>query len=38
MLRPALNGGKTCPDLLQVGKGKNVTSTIQNEILSTYLF
>jgi hypothetical protein len=21
MLRPALNGGKTCPDLLQVGKG-----------------
>jgi hypothetical protein len=22
MLRPALNGGKECPDILQVGKGK----------------
>ena len=21
MLRPALNGGRTCPDLLQIGKG-----------------
>ena len=22
MVRPALNGGKECPDLLQLGKGK----------------
>ena len=23
MLRPALNGGKECADLIQLGKGKN---------------
>ena len=24
MERPALNGGKECPDLIQLGKGKNI--------------
>jgi hypothetical protein len=23
MTRPALNGGKECPDLIQLGKGNN---------------
>jgi hypothetical protein len=30
MLRPALNGGKSCPDLLQVGKGNVINENSQN--------
>jgi len=28
MLRPPLNGGKTCPELIQLGKGNNLSIQI----------
>ena len=38
MIRPALNGGKECPDLMQLGKGIASTKIVEDTTVVSILF